>query len=66
MMGQGQGGNSDKKKRQSGLLGLTAPTLDDDGNPTLRSASAGPGARGGRSGNDDSDLGYGDDPASDE
>lgn len=62
--GQGQGGGESdrKKKRPSGLLGLAAPTLDDDGDPTLRSASAGPGARGGRSGRnaDDSAVGYDD------
>ena len=65
--GQGQGGSESdrKKKRPSGLLGLAAPTLDDDGDPTLRSASAGPGARGGRSGrSDDSAVGY-DDSATD-
>ena len=62
--GQGQGGSeSEKKKRPSGLLGLSAPTLDDDGDPTLRSAAAGPGARGGRTGRaeDDSAIGYPDD-----
>jgi hypothetical protein len=72
MMSHGQGGqgggDSEKKKRPSGLLGLTAPTLDDDGDPTLRSAAAGPGARGGRSGRatDDSAIGYSENAAADE
>ena len=60
MMNPGQGGGKDdkKKRRPTGLLGLSAPSLDDDGNPTLRSASAGPGARGGRAGGDTDDSGF--------
>jgi hypothetical protein len=43
------GGGSSEKKRAAGLLGLSAPTLDDDGEPRARSAAAGPGGRGSRS-----------------
>ena len=55
MMAPGQNGANDKnkKKRGTGLLGMTAPSLEEQDLPTGRSAAAGPGGRPGAADDDD-------------